>query len=148
MTHRSLTKTLTKPLPLLAAGAVAAGLLGCSDSPFEDVRIRLCKDIAAVHAGAPVGVERVETKTPGYRDAQVVVVYRQGEQRRQAVCHYPYDAPDDTAQTLSQPLSAYASSPARVVIDGNPLPRAALAEVVKKAMMKQGRAFVDRIDPR
>ncbi|MCG6895525.1 MAG: hypothetical protein LJE60_00220, partial [Thiocapsa sp.] len=64
---------------------------------------------------------------------------------RQAVCHYRYNAVDDTALMLSDPLSAYATSPETMTIDGEPLPRPVLAKAVKAAMIQQGKAFIDRM---
>jgi hypothetical protein len=52
---------------------------------------------------------------------------------------------DDTALMLSDPLSAYATSPETMTIDGEPLPRPVLAKAVKAAMIQQGKAFIDRM---
>ncbi len=63
---------------------------------------------------------------------------------RQASCLYRYNAVDDTALTLSDPLSAYSTSPETMTIDGETLSRSALAEAVKQAMITQGKAIIDR----
>ena len=63
---------------------------------------------------------------------------------QQAVCHYKYDAVDDTAVTLANPIEAYATSPSKMALNERTLTGAELAQLVKRAMQKQGRAFVDR----
>jgi hypothetical protein len=119
---------------LLAAGCSGAG---------EDVRVRLCKDIVAVHAGARPIFETPETHTRGYQGAEIRLRYRIGERPGRAVCVYAHDAVEDTADQLANPLNAYATSPERVRISGEELSRPALAEVVKQALLKQGRAVVE-----
>jgi len=137
------------PHPMLkstaACAALAATLLtaGCG-SPGEDVRVTLCKDIVAVHTGGPVTVYTAEAKAQGYQHAAVRVRYNSGGSDGEAVCYYDYNAVDDTAQTLADPLSAYSTSPSRVTFDGRPLNRAQLADAIKRAMTKQGRELVDR----
>jgi hypothetical protein len=64
---------------------------------------------------------------------------------RQAMCHYRYNAVDDTALTLSDPLSAYSTSPETLMIDGESLSRSALAAAVKQAVIAQGKATLDRV---
>lgn len=57
---------------------------------------------------------------------------------------YVYNAVDDTALTLSDPLSAYSTSPSEMTLNGQPLSRAVLARTIRDAMAKQGSEFVDR----
>jgi hypothetical protein len=128
---------------ILVVSTLVPLIISCGD-PREDVRIRLCKDIAAVHSGAPVTVDSADAQTKGYQHAVVRVRYSSGGQAGEAVCYYDYNAVEDTAQTLSDPLSAYAASPSRVTIDGNELSRSQLAEAVKQAMLNQGRQLIDR----
>jgi hypothetical protein len=141
--------TMPNPVQSIAAiagiAAVTAALLtaGCG-SPGEDVRITLCKDIVAVHTGGPVSISRAEAQTKGYQHAAVRVRYNSGGTDGEAVCYYDYNAVEDTAQTLADPLSAYSTSPTRVTFDGKPLNRAQLADTIKRAMMKQGREAIDR----
>jgi len=118
-------------------------IAGCSN-PSEDVRVTLCKDIVSTERGSSVRILGAETRTKGHEHAAVSVRFSTEGGEAQAVCYYDYDAVDDTALQLSDPLSAYATSPFEVVIDGKKLSRSGLAEAVKQAMLKQGRELVDR----
>lgn len=127
-------------LGLLASALVLASCGG----PGEDVRIRLCRDIAAARADSPISVYETAAQTKGYEHARVRVRYRSGDRDAEMVCYYDYNAVEDTAQTLSQPLSAYAATPSRVTIDGEDLNRAQRADAISRAMMNQGRELIDR----
>jgi hypothetical protein len=123
---------------------LAASLLAVACSgPGEDVRVTLCKDIIAVHSGGKTTFERTEVKTPGYQDAQVILAYSTDSARGRATCFYEYNAVEDTADLISDPLRAYSASPSRVVINGEPLSQTALARAVGESMMHQGRELLD-----
>lgn len=128
-----------------ALGLVTAALItpGCSSEPREDVRVTLCKDIVSVQVGPSAAVNETETKTKGYEHAAVKVRYSTQGRDAWAICYYEYKAVDDTADMLADPLSAYATSPFEVTLDGQKLSRADLAEAIKKAMLKQGKEFID-----
>ncbi|TVQ93022.1 MAG: hypothetical protein EA400_02935 [Chromatiaceae bacterium] len=130
----------------LAIGATASLLLlaGCGGSPGEDVRVTLCKDIVAVQAGGAVSIQSASAQTRGYQDAIVRVRYDRGGNPGEAICYFPYRAVDDTGQTLADPLSAYGTSPTGVTFDGQPLSGPQLAEAIRQAMLRQGRAAADR----
>lgn len=130
-------------IPALCLVSVALLIAGCSN-PREDVRVTLCKDIVSIQAGSSATVLGTDTQTKGHQHAAVRVRFSAQGRESQAICYYDYDAVEDTALHLSDPLSAYATSPFEVVIDGQKLSRPALAEAVKQAMLKQGREFVDR----
>lgn len=121
---------------------------GCSGSR-EDVRISFCKQLVMTQVDQPGSVRwtRVETDPQGYSGLSVVLGFEAGGagQPRQAVCHYRYNAVDDTALLLSDPLSAYATSPETMTIDGDRLAQPALAKAVKDAMLQQGKALIDRM---
>ncbi len=142
--------TIRHTTAAIASMLVGAGLLvGCS-SPGEDVRVRLCKDLVAVQLGADqLQWSQVSTKTPGYQDAIVSLRWSRPEgngstgSTGSATCAYPYTAVDDTAQQLAEPLSAYATSPSKVVINGETLSGTALANVIGQAMQRQGREMID-----
>lgn len=130
-------------MPFLALMIAALATPGCSD-PREDVRVTLCKDIVSVRVGPSIVVDGTETKTKGYEHATVRVRYSDQGREAQAVCYYDYKAVDDTADMLADPLSAYATSPSEVSIDGHKLTRTALAEAIKQAMLKQGTELIYR----
>jgi hypothetical protein len=130
-------------IPTLCLISAALVVASCSN-PQEDVRVTLCKDIVSTQGGPSVALVGTDTQTKGHEHAAVRVRFSTQGREALAVCYYDYDAVDDTALHLSDPLSAYATSPYEVVIDGKKLSRPGLAEAVKQAMLKQGREFVDR----
>jgi hypothetical protein len=130
---------------LLTGISLGSGLLtGCSN-PREDVRVRLCKDLVAVQLGIQGTIDwtGVRTETPGYDDARVQLQWSTPEGSASATCAYPYNAVEDTAQQLAEPLSAYATSPSEAIIDGQRLSGQALANAIAKAMQRQGRELID-----
>lgn len=134
---------------ILATGLILLSaeiaLTGCSGSR-EDVRVTLCKDMVAVQLGQSQSITwaAVEIRTQGHEDAAIELRYTAHGRGGEAACHFKYNAVDDTALTLSDPLSAYSTSPSEMTLNGQPLPRAVLARTIMDAMAKQGREFVDR----
>ena len=135
--------------PSLLPAVVSAGLLvaGCSN-PTEDVRVTLCKDIVRTQTGSGTTIQGADAQAKGHEYAAVRVRFSSQGRDTQAVCYYNYNAVDDTAMQLADPLSAYATSPYEVVIDGQKLSRSQLAGAVKDAMLLQGRELVDRAKAR
>jgi hypothetical protein len=86
-----------------------------------------------------------ETQTPGYEHAAVKLRFTAQGRAGEAVCYYNYNAVEDTALTLSEPLSAYSTSPYEMSLNGRVLSRSALARTIKDAMAKQGKELVDRV---
>jgi hypothetical protein len=121
-------------------------LAGCAN-PREDVRVTLCKDMISTQLGAGDSLEwrAVETKTRGREYAMVRVRFSGPRGDGEASCYYDYDAVDDTALTLSDPLSAYSTSPSKMTLNGQTLSRPALARAVKEAMLKQGQGLMNGI---
>ncbi|WP_462323171.1 hypothetical protein [Halochromatium sp.] len=139
--------TIRRIAAALGSLIVGSGLLTSCANPGEDVRIRLCKDLVAVQLGKEqIQWTRVNTKTPGYQDAIISLGWSGAngdENAGSATCAYPYSAVDDTAQQLAEPLSAYATSPSKVVINGETLSGSALANAIGRAMRRQGREMID-----
>lgn len=135
-----------RALAAIAVGSLVIGsslVTGCAN-PREDVRIRLCKDLVAVRLGeGQLTWTQVSTRTPGYSDAIVELRWSGAGGDGRATCSYPYNAVDDTAQQLAEPLSAYSSSPKQVVINGETLSGQALASAIAQAMQRQGRELID-----
>lgn len=138
----------TSPAPprVLFMLAAALSLAGCSGSG-EDVRVTLCKDLVAVQLGdsAARNWTQMATETRGYEYAAVKLRWSAAEGDGSATCYYDYNAVEDTAMALSDPLSSYAASPSKMVLNAKTLSKPALAEAVKQAMLKQGRSLVDGI---
>ena len=126
--------------------AAALTLAGCSGSG-EDVRVTLCKDLVAVQLGdsAARNWTQTATETRGYEYAAVKLRWSAPDGDGSATCYYDYNAVEDTAMALSDPLSSYAASPSKMVLNAKTLSKPALAEAVKQAMLKQGRSLVDGI---
>ena len=138
----------TSPAPPRALFVLAAmlTLAGCSGSG-EDVRVTLCKDLVAVQLGdsASRNWTQTATETRGYEYAAVKLRWSEPDGDGSATCYYDYNAVEDTAMALSDPLSSYAASPSKMVLNAKTLSKPALAEAVKQAMLKQGRSLVDEV---
>jgi hypothetical protein len=118
---------------------------GCS-GPREDVRVTLCKDMVSTQLATgtpPITWTETKTETRGYQYAAVRLRFSTSGQNGHAICYYDYDANDDTAVTLADPISAYSTSPSKMTLNGRTLSRSDLARAVKDAMLKQGRQFID-----
>ena len=124
--------------------AATLALSACSGSG-EDVRVTLCKDMVAVKlAGAgPVNWTEATTETRGKEYAAVKLSWSGPGGQGTASCYYNYDAVDDTALALADPLSPFSTSPSKMLLNGSTLSRQDLAETVKQAMLKQGRSLID-----
>lgn len=140
------SQTTSAPSRVLSALAAALTLAACSGSG-EDVRVTLCKDLVTVQLGdSPArNWTQTATETRGYEEAAVKLRWSEPDGDGSATCYYDYNAVEDTAMALSDPLSSYAASPSKMVLNANTLSEPALAEAVKQAMLKQGRSLVDGI---
>lgn len=142
---RSVRLPLTRALATVTAAiTVGTALTACSGAG-EDVRVTLCKDIVAVQLGPAQSLQWTEaaTETRGYQHAAVRLRWSGAGGDGSAVCFYDYNAVEDTAMALSDPLSSYSASPSKMVLNGQTLSKPALAEAIKQAMLKQGRSLVE-----
>ncbi len=125
--------------------------MSCSN-PGEDVRVTLCKDLAAGLLSDPPSLVWKDIGTEARRSEQLIVTLKftaedptDGRVKpMRAGCYYRYNAVDDTALTLADPMSAYSTSPYSVTLNDQTIGNPRLAEAIKQAMLKQGRAFLDR----
>ena len=139
--------TVPKPprlSPTYAILIAVAAAPGCSDNPREDVRLTLCKDMVTIALGSVPSWQGSEVRIRGYQGATVTVRLATADGDQQASCDYEYDGVDDTALTLANPIEAYSTSPSRMVLRGRTIAGPELAQLVKRAMQKQGREFVER----
>lgn len=138
-----LARTALRTGSLINAVLLAQLITGCS-GPGEDVRVTLCKDLVRGQLGgaAPAWTD-VGTRAKGYEDAVISLRWSGPQGEGSARCDYPYNAVDDTAQQLADPLSAYAASPTKVEINGQSLTGPALASAIARAMEQQGRQLLD-----
>lgn len=134
-------------LTALFGGILA--LSGCS-SPREDVRVTLCKDLVLVLTDGqqPVTWTQTHANARGVQGLTVDLTFATAgsadPRATSARCHYRYDARDDTALTLADPMSAYSTSPYRMTLGDREIRNPELAQAIAAAMRKQGREFVDR----
>jgi hypothetical protein len=130
--------------PTLGVLTVALVTAGCSGSPGEDVRITLCKDMVSTRLGGSqtVAWQDARAETRGHEHAAVRLRFSAAGGDGNAACYYKYNAVEDTALTLSDPLSAYSTSPYEMTLNGKTLSRSELAQAIKQAMLKQGRELL------
>ena len=134
------SSTVLFPVVFLTLGLL---LPGCSRTT-ADVRVTLCKDIVLHETGSSATIKGADAETKGYEHAAVRVRYSSQGRDGEAVCYYEYNALENTALQLSDPLSAYATSPSEVKIDGKSLTRPGLASAVKGAVTRQGKELVEQ----
>ena len=146
--RRLTTAAAATPLAgLLRLLLIPVALTGCSGSG-EDVRVRLCQDIVAVHSDTQPAFASDEARIRGREHAEVRLTYSLGGEPGSASCFYAYNAVEDTAQQLADPLSAYSASPYQVIIGMETLSQPALAEAINQAMLRQGKQFVEQAGER
>jgi hypothetical protein len=131
--------------PLCAALLLGAGCSG----PAEDPRITLCKRLTESAQGGAQAIEWQGSEYSFYRPEYAVVSLRlevvdaDGRQRAlQSACHYAYEALDDTAVTLANPIEAYGTLPFAMATDGRFLSDAELIERVNTEQRRQGEAVL------
>lgn len=83
------------------------------------------------------------TETRGKEYAAVNLSWSGPGGQGTASCYYNYDAIEDTALALADPLSPFSTSPSKMLFNGSALSRPDLAETVTQAMLKQGRSLID-----
>lgn len=132
--------------PVAIALGVLAVTAGCT--PTEDVRVRLCKDLAGQLSGAPAPLtwQAVDRTLERYGDQVVSVRFTDAEgATHQAACHYAWDHNAEEYSLSSDPAADYDTNPHRVVVDGREVSGRPLAEAVNAAMVEQARGFLDRL---
>ena len=133
---------------VLALGVVLTA--GCSGSR-EDVRVTLCKNLTTALLSSAESVEWTGGENtfnrPSYAVTSLSFDVTGGEPRSaRSACYYAYDALDDTAQTLADPLSAHATLPFRMTFDGRDLSDAELLGLVNAEQKRQGRQAVEKLE--
>lgn len=138
-----------RPTPSLLAATATALILSACSGAGEDVRVTLCKDMVRVQTGGSGGLNWTEaaTETRGYDGAAITLRWSGSGSGGDgtAVCTYSYNAVEHNAMALSDPLSSYSASPSKMLLNGKTLSKAALAETIKQAMLKQGRSLIDSL---
>ncbi len=144
---------LNQAVRMLGSAVALSGmalLAGCSDR--EDPRITLCKNLTtALHPEAQ-SIEWTGGENSFYRPRYAVtgltfdVVDSDGNAAsKTAACHYAYEALDDTAVTLADPLSAYANLPFKMTLNGKAFSDRELLNMVNTEQKRLGRKAVDTL---
>ena len=113
--------------------SITLATAGCSGSR-EDVRVTLCKDLTAAMVDSPQPLVWRETETSFRRPeyAKVQVLFEMPAPAvGEAVCFYAYDTVDENAMTHSQPLSAHATLPYAMSLNGEPVTASQLSDGIQ-----------------
>ncbi len=136
-------RVVTAPFMAIILMITAALLQGCAGSG-EDVHIAYCKNLTLHLLGAPEGltwqVSSTEIHRPEYAEIKVNFTHPE-DGAGEASCFYDYIAVDETAQTLADPLSAYATVPYKMTLQGQPVSKQELANAISADMERVGRAI-------
>jgi len=134
--------------PIIAALAGSLLLGGCG-KPTPDVRLSLCKDLGSELSGGSADAltwETEEVQPHGYAGLDIRLTFTSTANGSHALaCHYEHEAKDETALTLSNPLSAYATYPTQVISDGRTLGDRETFDAVNAVLKKQGKRLLDKI---
>jgi hypothetical protein len=136
------------PVTIAALAGLVCWLLltaGCSGTS-EDVRITLCKDMTEVLLDGASALRWSEPRTEmqGVEDLVVDLRFESAQRTGRATCFYRHDDTDSEIWSTADPMAAYSTSPHRMTLNGREIANPLLAETIKAAMLKQGRALVER----
>jgi hypothetical protein len=113
------------------------------------VRITFCKNLTAelLAPEYPIAWRDNEQRLAGHEPAAITVnleIPDQNGQSRamQATCLFPYEALDENAMTLSNPLSAYATMPDQMTLNGQPIAEIKLREANLVVQLARGKREV------
>jgi hypothetical protein len=130
----------------------AAALFGCSGST-EDVRVSFCKNLTAAALPEAQTIEWVSNdntfRRPEYANTRLGFEIVDGDGRRStmtAACRFAYDALDDTAEHLANPLSAYSTLPYAMTLNGRALGDGELLQLINAEQKRQGRQILETIE--
>ncbi len=141
-----------RTMALAACVATFAGLLaGCSGSS-EDVRVKLCKNLSTALQPGAQSVEFTGGENTINRPSHAItgltfdVVDSDGKRTSmRSACHFAYEASEDTALTLADPLSAYSQLPFKMTLNGQALSDAELRNLLKDDLRRLGEKGVETI---
>ncbi len=149
--HLMPMKSLSRRLNRLALPAALSLLAGCS-GPTEDVRVKLCKNLTTALQPAAASIDwkgnENSFRRPEYAITSLTFEVTAGDGARRSgrsACHYAYEALEDTAITLADPLSAYATLPFQMTLDDRTLSDAELLQLVNAELRRQGRQLIETL---
>lgn len=131
---------------LLTLIVIPAGILlgGCSGKT-EDVRVKTCKQLATtlLDTGGKVNWQEPKQEIRGSAFARITVK-GSGVEKIQAVCLYEYDAAEETYETHIHPLSAYATVPYEMSLNGRTVAAPDLYKAMNSLRLKAGKRLIDQ----
>ncbi len=137
------SNTKTGGLVIATILAVSSFLHGCAGSG-EDVRITFCKNLTTTLLGSPEGLtwqeSTVDIHRPEYAITKVNFTHPQKGEGG-AACYYDYIIIDETALSLADPLSAYATVPYKMTLQGEPVSKEELAKAIRVWIDQFGKAL-------
>ena len=139
--RRSLAASLVLALPMLY-------LSGCSGKT-EDVRIVLCKEVTDRLLADMRPIEWTEISLRINRPAFAVIQleFTAGKQKAmRSECYFAYDTVEENVITHVDELSAYATLPYRMTIDGQEVPKQILQKAVSDEQIEGLAEFMDKIN--
>jgi hypothetical protein len=111
--------------------------------------VTLCKNLTAALTVDAGSIEWKDNKNTFHRPEYAVTALTfeaadsSGDRKTmQSACHYAYEALDDTAVTLADPISAYANLPFRMTFNGRQLSDAELLQRINAEQKRLGRKAV------
>lgn len=121
-------------------------LLSACSSETNLQHVPFCQALTANLLGSPRDIAWQDTRKEmhGYDDLKVNLTFHApGKEDMRAVCFYEYTAPDETALTLANPLSGYATSPYKMTLNGRPVPNQDLVNAMNHVMRDTGKKIVE-----
>lgn len=137
------TKYLASLFTLLLAPLVISG---CSLST-EDTRITFCRDLTLSLVETPDSLLWIGNENrfqPSEYAAVTLQFETDSEQSGTAVCFYAYDVNEENAMHLSYPLSAHATVPYKMELNGEAVPRPLFRKAVNEASRNVLLKFLDK----
>jgi len=133
---------ILKPIKVAASLTTVLILQGCSGS-HQDPRISLCRHLASDMSNTADdsvwSTNGEDIVRPEYAKVKVKTIEGQN-----ASCFYEYDAVEEDALTHSDPLSAYATLPYKMVLNGKEISAQKLKAAVMAQQTKTGKAIINK----
>ncbi len=132
--------------PLALCLLAVAVMQGCS-GPHEDPRVTLCRSLAANLAETAKDVEW-ESAGNRIKEPEYAAVKVSADGDRTATCFYEYEAVEQDVLTHVDPLSAYATLPYDMTLNGHPVPALKLMASVTAEQIKAGQVAFEKAQER
>lgn len=120
-----------------------AGLLAACSGPQEDPRINLCRHLAADLTGTSADDwqdDGHDIVRPEYAAVRV-----KGSGDGKAVCHYEYDAIEEDETHQLYPLTAYATLPYQLTVNGTDVPPDLMVKAISARQIEIADNFLQRL---